>query len=242
MPTEKKYMAEAMTRISVLTLALVALAGCGHVTAVRIYPARPVTFELAATEVAFSKAQNEVHSADLGSLLFRRIVTVPSKPELGIAADRRLALLPGIDGWMHAWTYTGKDAVDAKVYTHPSYHNGSIGVMVDHAGKVATNLPMIQVYGAKRGRRWPVLGGPMFANQPTQYDGWALRYGGQREDGHRFVVVDFVDDKEKDVVQDLRVSNEDSFKGFSVKGVTVRILSYDAGRITYMFNEQIARP
>lgn len=224
----------SLMRVATISLVLCVLAGCRTLQAVPVEPVRPLTFAPSETRIQFVPAANEIHSADLGSILLRKIVVVPAAPRLGIATIN-LQSFPGVDGWINTWTYTGADAPQAHVYTNSAFYNGDVGVIVDGRGQVATKHPLVQVDGLKKGRRWAVSGGPSFIVQAESITSWALRYGGEREDGHRFVIVDFVDDKEKDVVQDFRIPIEDGRQGFSVRGVTVRVLSYGGGRITYTF-------
>lgn len=224
----------SLMRAGAISVVLCMIAGCRTLQAVPAEPARPLTFKPSQTTIRFVPVPNEVHSADLGSILLRKIVAVPTAPRLGIATVN-LQSFPGVDGWMNTWTYTGADAPQAHVYTNSAFYKGHVGVIVDGRGQVATKHPLVQLDGVKKGRRWAVAGGPSFILQPEAITSWALRYGGEREDGHRFVIVDFVDDKEKDVVQDFRIPIEDGRQGFSVRGVTVRVLSYGGGRITYTF-------
>jgi len=215
-------------------LAVCATAGCRSLDAIPAETVSPLTIIPAETVTRFSPTPGDVHSVDLGSILFRKTTILPSSPRLGVGTVY-LQPLPGIVGWSNTWTYTGRDAAGAKIYTNESFYNGSIGVILDDEGRIATKHPLVQVRGAKKGRRWALSGGPSFIVQPTSVTSWALRYGGEREDGHRFVIVEFVDDREKDVVQDFRIPLEDARQGFSVRGVKVRVLSHGGGRITYTF-------
>jgi hypothetical protein len=136
---------------------------------------------------------------------------------------------------MRSWTYTGNEAPGADILTHPAFYNGAIGVIVGPNTELLTRAPVIQVDGTKKGRRWFATGGPALIKMPYIDDSWALRYGGERDGGHRFLIVDYADDKEREIAQDFRISFEDAATGFSVKGVQIKVLSYGGGRIRYSF-------
>jgi hypothetical protein len=210
------------------------VSGCS-VDAIRKEP--PIALELPSlsSNVRYIPAEGGVHTVDLGSLLFRKVVTGVATPTIGITPVG-LQALPGVEGWVNSWTYIGADAPNTQVFTHEQFFHGALGVLVGSDGLVKTSRPIVQVAGSKKGRRWAASGGPEFVKMNRRIETWALRYGGEREDGHRFLIVDFADDKEREVAQDFRVSNEDGRKGFSVKGVRVRILSYGGGRVTYTFS------
>jgi hypothetical protein len=219
----------------IVAVAALSLLSACSVSAVRKNPPTPFIVPAVDTRVTFQPAPSATHEVDLGSLLFRRTLRTPGPVTLAAQPVGTDKGFPGIDGWIDSWTYTGADAPGAAILTHPLFYRGAIGVIVNDEGELQTRAPVIQVEGNKKGRRWYVTGGPAFLKVSYRVDSWALRYGGERDGGHRFMIVDYADDKEREVVQDFRVSFEDAKSGFSVKGVRVKVHSFGAGRIRYSF-------
>lgn len=231
------FPARATTAVVLLMSGIVSFPGCARF--------EPTLMERAAfpglmdwptqqSEVSLIPDPGPTYEVDLGSILVRMIVRVP---DTELAAHPKTSDdFPSADGWTRSWTYNGDDAPGAWIITHPAYYNGTIGVIIDRDGNAMTSRPVIQVVGgAKRGRRWPITGGPAFVRTVLRAESWALRYGGERSGAHRFTVVEFIDDHERDVIQDFRIPFDEAAKGFSVKGVVIKVQSYGFGKIRYSF-------
>ena len=120
------------------------------------------------------------------------------------------------------------------MYTHKDYNNGEIGVILDPNGIMATKKPYVQVAGyvANRwGEEQPV---PFFKRERTTIEVWGLRYGGKRGADYQFEVIDTVNPKEIEIVQEIMISPKEFASGFIVKGVLVRGISESGlGLLTY---------
>lgn len=172
------------------------------------------------------------HSVDVGGMLFQTRTLLLDRLMAGMRPVDLEGEFPST-GWVSSWTYMGSDAQGTRIYTNPDFYDGEIGVIIDDYGKTQTKEPIIQLVGAKKGRRWTTTGGPSFFVTKV----WGLRYGGVRGNAHRMMIVDSPGDRESEIIQDFEITLDEAAHGFSVKGVRVQILQYDAGRILYRFSD-----
>lgn len=222
-------------RFIAISTVIVLLSGCyGNLEAVKKDAVLPLVTRAAEAKALFTKQQSTDLEIDVGGMLFQTQTVVLGRTMAGVRPMDLEAEFP-TDGWTSSWTYMGADAPNTDIYTNPNFYDGDLGVIIDGAGRMLTAHPVIQIAGAKRGRRWAVSGGPVFFVTRS----WGLRYGGLRDNAHRLLIVDNPSDKEREIVQDFQIGQDEASHGFSVKGVRVRILSYEGGRIRYQFASEI---
>ena len=152
-----------------------------------------------------------------------------------VLPPRELEKFPTWGNWEGTHTYSDPNGTDLVVYTHKDYYKGDIGVILDCNGIMTTTRPYIQVSGTIIAKRWgkkqPVA---FFKRERESLEVWGLRYGGKRGSDYQFEVIDQINPKEIEIVQEIMISKEEYTKGFIVKGVLVRGVSEsDLGLLTY---------
>lgn len=189
----------------------------------------------------FSQLPQGEQTASIGDELFvlRRYVT-GAVEEVALLAPPTLAPFPVRATWSRTHVYDGDDGHQLPVFTSEAYYNGAIGVILDNEDYLATRKPMVQVAGAKRGRRWSIAGHGKFFEVPVELvEAWALRYGGRKGADFAFEIVNKPDSNVVQVIQALQISEADFLRGFTVKGVLVTGLARsEAGIIRYRVEDK----
>lgn len=189
----------------------------------------------------FSQLPQGEQARSIGDELFvlRRYVT-GAVEEVAVLAPPSLEPFPVRATWSCTHLYDGDDGHQLPVFTSAAYYHGAVGVILDHEDNLATSKPIVQVLGAKRGRRWSIAGGGKFFRVPVELvEAWALRYGGRKGVDFVFEIVDKPNSNVVQVVQALQVSEADFLRGFTVKGVLVTGLAgSEAGIIRYRVEDK----
>ncbi|MUK91909.1 hypothetical protein GNP80_05595 [Aliivibrio fischeri] len=130
--------------------------------------------------------------------------------------------------WAATYKYDDGKKDNLLVYTTPKYYNGSIGVILDENNSVATDKPLVQVEGAKAGRRWALLGkGEFFGvytkeTEDDKNNSWALRFGGNNGSTYEFEIVNQNESTVVDVLQTIKISERDFLSGFTIRGIFIK--------------------
>lgn len=130
--------------------------------------------------------------------------------------------------WAATYKYDDGTEDNLFVYTTPKYYNASIGVILDENNRVATDQPLVQVEGAKTGRRWGLLGKGQFFGIHTnetkadKSNSWALRFGGSIGSNYEFEIVNQNESTVVDVLQTITISERDFLSGFTVRGIFIK--------------------
>lgn len=141
--------------------------------------------------------------------------------------------------WSGTHKYNDGVSGDLIVYTTPAYYKGSIGVILNKADRLATSQPLVQVEGRKKGRRWKLnSSGAFFVVPSTNFDSWALRYGGNDDGKYIFEIVNKHDSKSTDVLQTIYVAESKFLNGFVIRDVFIKGLEVDEfGVIKYQVTD-----
>ena len=180
----------------------------------------------------------------IGDVLFHieRYTLGHEKP--AVIPPRELNGFPNSHKWVGTHTYNAEDGIDHLVYTNKDYMEGDIGVMLDSDEIMATSSPYIQVGGSKHapirwGKHQPIA---FFVRERETVEVWGLRYGGKRDGNYQFEVIDQVNPKEIEIVQEVMISQEEFARGFIVKGVLVTGVSEsDLGLLTYTVKDVLVK-
>lgn len=130
--------------------------------------------------------------------------------------------------WSATHKYNDGSSGDLLVYTSPSYYQGQIGVVLDDDLVVSTEEPLVQVSGAKKGRRWKLQGKSRFfksrekVTKDVTEKVWGLRFGGMSADLYVFEIVNRSDSTVIDILQTVKVSKKDFLNGFVLRDVFIR--------------------
>lgn len=180
------------------------------------------------------KEVGEDLTCSIGDVLFRIERYTLGDEILAVLPPRGLSPFPKKPTWEGTHTYNGPDGNDLIVYTHKDYHSGRIGVILDRNGIMATKDPYIRVIGGAADRWSEERLVPFFKRKRTSIEVWGLIYGGKRDENYQFEVIDQVNPKEIEIVQEIMISPKEFSSGFIVKGVLVRGVSEsELGLLTY---------
>ncbi|ELA7327683.1 hypothetical protein Q9X94_003822 [Vibrio alginolyticus] len=142
--------------------------------------------------------------------------------------------------WTATHEYNDGVSGDLLVYTTPAYHRSQIGVILDEKYVVSTSEPLVQLSGAKEGRRWKLAGqGKFFSSREkstrvTDDPRWGLRFGGVQSGMYVFEIINRSESTVTEVLQTLKVTEQDFMSGFVVRNVFVKgTRRYKAGVIGF---------
>lgn len=113
------------------------------------------------------------------------------------------------------------------VVVSDAYHP-DVAFICDSSGKIDSAEQAVQIGGARRGRRWPILGAPQL--EPSGYrenpavpgrEGWKLQYVGTRDNALRFTIQELGLDQQRmgqvEYQHDLGVGKEFVFRGTRIR-------------------------
>ncbi len=191
-------------------------------------------------------APGSINRASIGEIVLtvrrytvgREVVSVEAPfPLLPFPADATL--------WAATLRFEGDDAAGQLVYTCDQYYKGTVGVMLDDAERLAAKRPVIQLDGAREGRRWGDYPGtpPFFVRETTVHEFWGLRYGGKQGESLTFEIVTSPDARVPEVQQTIHVSLADGKAGTVIRGVEFTLEAEgDNGIIAYKVRNAEAAP
>ncbi|GAA4345752.1 hypothetical protein [Kangiella taiwanensis] len=195
-----------------------------------------VTGEEKLVTIATSPENNIVTSASLGELMF----TVEKRGkggEIFITHSPSTDLgFPNTNKWQHTHNYNDGVSGTLKVYSHPDFYHGNIGVILNRNGTTYSEKPLVQLSGVKEGRRWQVSGsGNFFKAANILLESWGLRYGGENDGVYVFEILDRRDANVTQVIQRLEITSDKFLEGLFVRGVMLKGLALDdKGLIKYV--------
>ncbi|KHA59829.1 hypothetical protein NL53_14470 [Vibrio variabilis] len=142
--------------------------------------------------------------------------------------------------WIATHEYNDGVSNDLLVYTTPTYHGSQIGVILDDEYVLSTSEPLVQVSGGKKGRRWELAGqGKFFSirEKTTRIPDekpWGLRFGGVQSGTYVFEIINRSESTVIEVLQTLKVTEQDFMSGFVVRNVLVKgTRTYNSGVIGF---------
>ncbi|SQH74433.1 conserved protein of unknown function [Shewanella benthica] len=205
----------------------------------------PIERELVKNDY-FSSIDSKSHkrlSASTGDELFVMNRFLPSAKEVVSINPPTGNKFPFSSIWSGTYQYNDGNSGDLIVYTTPDYYKGTIGVLLDDNEEIATTHPLVQVEGLKTGRRWKLnASGKFFTIPSTNFDSWALRYGGHNDNKYIFEIVNKHESKNTDVLQTIYVSEEQFRKGFIIRNVLILGLNIDEyGVIKYKISDVLSK-
>ncbi|PTO84333.1 hypothetical protein CWN98_17225 [Vibrio splendidus] len=149
--------------------------------------------------------------------------------------------------WTATYLYNDGTSGDLLVYTSPEYYQGQIGVILDTDYVVSTEEPLVQVKGAKQGRRWKLQGNGKFFKSGKNYSKrnvektWGLRFGGVNNGMYIFEIINRTDSTVVEVLQTIKVTEQDFLAGFVVRDIFVKgIQEYQSGIIQFKASDRKA--
>lgn len=186
---------------------------------------------------------NKRLSASTGDELFVMNRFLPSAKEVVTIIPPTGNKFPFSSTWRGTHQYNDGSSGDLIVYTTPDYYKGTIGVILDDNEDLATTQPLVQVEGFKVGRRWKLdTSGRFFTIPSTNFESWALRYGGHNDSKYIFEIVNKHESKNTEVLQTIKVSEEKFLKGIIIRNVRVLGLSTDEyGVIEYQVTDVLGQ-
>lgn len=176
----------------------------------------------------FNGSSNNEGVASIGDVVF--VFTrfeVNDDLTINSVAPLMLAAFPKGSEWMatHSFNYRETQGL---VYTSPAYYKGNIGVILDKNYRPLTPMPLIQLAGNRKGRRWPLLGSAEnFFVTSNLVEAWGIRYGGKQNGEYVFEIIDKLNANVSQVIQSVRVSDRDLVTGVIIKGVRVKLLELE---------------
>ena len=142
--------------------------------------------------------------------------------------------------WAATYSYNDGTSGDLLVYTSPAYYQGQIGVILDAEYVISTDKPLVQVKGAKQGRRWELRGNGEFFKMENTYSKrnvektWGLRFGGVVDGMYIFEIINRTDSTVNEILQTVKVTKQDFLSGFVVRDIFVKgTEEYRAGIIKF---------
>ncbi|MEZ9241109.1 membrane lipoprotein lipid attachment site-containing protein [Vibrio splendidus] len=219
---------------SVLAIVLtVALSGCVYTTHTEKLNTPIARTNLSSIEeIPYSSFEGWVgeHKASIGEIMFvyeKYTQVIENKEYIRFRAPTKHNF-PVSAKWVANYKYDDGTQDNLLVYTTPKYYNSSIGVILDENNAVATDKPLVQVEGAKTGRRWSLLGKGQFFGIHTnetkadKNNSWALRFGGNIGSTYEFEIVNQNESTVVDVLQTIQVSERDFLSGFTIRGIFIQ--------------------
>lgn len=235
-----------MTKTFLLPLlSSLALSGCvysSHTTKLDSPISKPV-FE-SQTESEFKSELNDlVEFASIGDQLFtvsRYRKTTHTNEYIPFRAPTKLSF-PVDAPWSATYKFKSNDSANEYlVYTTPLYYKGEIGVILNENYDVATAEPVVQLVGAKEGRRWKLNGtGKFFQIRSSESTKnietpWGVRFGGVNEGLYIFEIINKENSTVTDVIQTIKVTQKDFLQGFVLRGIYIKGKEpYKAGIIKF---------
>jgi len=142
-------------------------------------------------------------------------------PPTGIKFPRRAT-------WSGSHNFNDGKSGDLIVYTTSEYYDGNIGVILDKDEQLATDRPLVQINGLKKGRRWKLNGSGKFFTIPKKnIDSWALRYGGNINNQYVFEIINKHESKSTEVLQAIYINEDRLRKGFVIRDVLIQGVDID---------------
>jgi len=142
--------------------------------------------------------------------------------------------------WSATYKYDDGKSGELLVYTTPTYHRGEIGVILDKNYALSTSEPLVQITGAKEGRRWKLWGQGKFfsvrekSNRNAIEPVWGVRFGGVQGGMYVFEIINRSESTVVDVLQTVKVTEQDFIAGFVVRNVFIKgTKSYRSGVIAF---------
>lgn len=149
--------------------------------------------------------------------------------------------------WLATYSFNDGKSGDLLVYTSPAYYQGQIGVILDTEYIVSTDEPLVQVKGAKEGRRWKFYGMSKFFkveerhSQSNVEKTWGLRFGGVNNGMYIFEIINRSDSTVTEVLQTIKVTKQDFLAGFVVRDIFVKgTQEYRSGLIQFKASDRKA--
>ncbi len=143
--------------------------------------------------------------------------------------------------WTGTHRYDDGNSGILTVYTTPRFYKGTIGVILDKNEILRTNHPLVQVEGAKTGRRWTMFGSrDFFVISNNNIDSWALRYGGKKDNSHVFEIVNKHQSDTTEILQTIHINDEKFYSGFIIRKVLIEGVNFDThGVIQYKIKDTL---
>jgi hypothetical protein len=184
---------------------------------------RPEIKDRVVTQIFSSVDERGTHSVSIGDVLFvvKRYSVTTTKREVS-------QYFPKCSGWVGTHNYNDGKSGDLIVYTSIAYHRGDVGVILDDNDQLATAEPLVQLKGDRSGRRWAISGNASFfriaAKETRKSLGnpWALRYGGVTNDVYTFEIINQSEPTVVQILQTIKVTENDFLSGFTVRDVFVK--------------------
>ncbi|MFA4829370.1 MAG: hypothetical protein WC855_13400 [Thermodesulfovibrionales bacterium] len=145
--------------------------------------------------------------------------------------------------WRGTYLYSDGTNNNLVVYTTPQFYNSQIGVILDAKEQLATTKPLVQLGGIKEGRRWKVKdSGNFFASSIKLIERWGIRYGGRSSSSYIFELFNKNDANVVEILQSIKISEQDFLDGFTVRGVFIKGLEKDnLGIIKYKVQDKLLK-
>lgn len=221
------------------------LSGCvysSHTTKLDSPISKPVVKAQTGSELK-SELNDLVEFASIGDQLFtvrRYKRTTHTKEYIPFRAPTKLSF-PADASWSATYSFKNDDSVNEYlVYTTPLYYKGEIGVILNDDYEIATTEPVVQLVGAKEGRRWKLNGTGKFfrmsSSESTQNieTPWGVRFGGVNEGLYIFEIINKENSTVTDVIQTIKVTQNDFLQGFVLRGIYIKGKEpYKAGIIKF---------
>ncbi|MCL1051925.1 hypothetical protein L2755_20195 [Shewanella abyssi] len=191
---------------------------------------------------SIDQVHNDYLSASIGDELFIMNRFVASSKEVVISIPPTGRKFPYDSIWSGTYKFNDGKSGDLIVYTTPQYYDGSIGVLLDDNDRLATEYPIVQVEGTRKGRRWKLTATDNFFTIPSEnIDSWALRYGGNNDNKYIFEIVNKHESTSTDVLQTIYVNENKYRRGFVIRNVLIQGISTDNfGVIKYKITDILA--
>jgi len=177
---------------------------------------------------------NEKQSASIGDELFRITRRFNTPAESVRVKSSTYDSFPHKAIWKGTHLYHDDSLGDLIVYTTPAFYKGTLGVILDSKGHLATFAPIIQVKGnlLKRGRRWKVNGtGQFFTPGSVPYESWGVRYGGLIDNVYIFEILNKNEANVIEIIQTIKITPKAFFDGFVIRKVFIEGLGKDINGI-----------
>lgn len=232
-------------RLKSATLAVVTLAisGCATYQPSTSPLDRPIKVPEFQEEILSECEHNcsNLNSASIGDDLFWVRRYLKGQFEIVQLSPIKGHSYPPAQQWKGTHTYSD-NGTPRVVYTAYGYMNGQVGVILDKDFNLVTTHPLVQVTGAKSGRRWVAYSyRPFFERKTTLMESWGLRYAGKESGSYVFEVTDKRDPRKIEIVQEIKISKKEFLTGFVVKGMLIKgVEETELGIITFRAKDMTA--
>lgn len=185
---------------------------------------------------------NDILSASIGDEMFVMNRFITAENEVVNIVPPTGNKFPRSSIWRGTHKFNDGKSGDLIVYTTPDYYKGNIGVILDENEQLATSFPLVQLDGAKEGRRWKLNArGKFFTIPQKNIDSWALRYGGNKNGQYIFEIVNKYESQVSEILQTIYIDESKFRKGFVIRNVLIQGLGIgEFGVIQYTVKDVLA--